>query len=275
MTKESATDKAIREYQKQGGKLLQVADAANYSVSGIYHLLKREEIETNPPGRPPVRTSTRSTATLMRLSGHKIEYISAVLPNVSKVSLWRIFGNMKRQETSLEAVGAVIAHPQTGEILIHQEIYPNDIYHNYEGDHSVQMTWKGDNESIEATLNRLVEREVFGGTSIKKIGFENLLVPDHQTPIVRVVVADVAVNLFSFTLTEQGLVLPKKSDKVKNIRFEDPHLIVTDPNVHFRAGAREMVEFYSQTHHQKEVYPDHYFLSDLNVDFLDTFVGLK
>lgn len=261
---------ALKVYQASGGNRDKAAAESFYSVSGIQHLIRASQIETNPSGRPPVRTSTRSTAVLMRLEGQKIEYITNMLQGISPASLWRMFGRMKRQETALQAVGTILVHPHTGQILIHQEKYPNAIFHKYEGDHSIELTWKGEHESIEAAINRLIEREVFGGISVKKIGLENLLATEFQEPIINVVVADVGVSLFVFTLTELGLAQPLVSDKVCNIRWEESQQVLTQ-KLSFRTGAREMIEFYNYFKQEHLAHPQEFILSKLNQRFLSEY----
>ncbi len=267
---EDPVSTALRVYKASGGNRGKAAAESFYSVSGIQHILRDNQIETNPTGRPPVRPSTRTTATIMRLEGLRVEYITKMLSGVSKASLWRMFGRMKRRETALAAVGTVLVHPYTGQILVHQEKYPNAIFHKYEGDHSIQLTWRSDKESAEAAVNRLVEREVWGGISVKKTGFENLLFPNFQEPLINVVVADVNVQLFIFTLTDRALDLNFSSDKVENIRFEDPAKLLDDKQIAFRTGAREMIEFYWETAPLSTpvAYPDQYLLSGLNQRFL-------
>lgn len=267
-SKEDPIATALRVYKASGGNRDKAAESSFYTVSGIQHLIRKSEIETNPAGRPPVRPSTRSAATMMRLGGQKIEYIVQMLSGVSPASLWRMFGRMKRQETALRAVGTVLVHPYTGQILVHQEKYPNAIFHRYEGDHSIELTWRSEKETDEAALNRLVEREVFANVCVKKAGFENLLVPFYQEPIINVVVADVGVSLYVFSLTDLALAQTLGSDKVTNIRFEDSQEILNNEKVVFRAGAREMIEFYNYYQATHTVYPKEYLLSGLNQRFL-------
>jgi hypothetical protein len=267
-SKEDPVKTALRVYKASGGNRDKAAEESYYSLSGIQHVIRRSEIETNPSGRPPVRPSTRSTATLMRLEGMKVEYIVKMLSGCSPASLWRMFGRIKRQETALHAVGTVLVHPHTGEILIHQEKYPNAIFHKYEGDHSIELTWKSDSESLEAAVNRLVEREVFGGISVKKLGFDNLFTASYQGPIINVVVADVGVSLFALTLTDLALAQEFASDKVTNIHFEDSEEILNNKQVSFRTGAREMIEFYNYYRENHQPHPNEFVLSDLNQRFL-------
>lgn len=268
MSKEDPVRTAIRVYKATGGNRDKAAQESYYSVSGIQHLIKASQIETNPSGRPPVRPSTRSTATLMRLEGQKVEYIVKMLQGISPASLWRMFKRMKNRETALHAVGTVLVHPQTGQILIHQEKYPNSIFHKYEGDHSIELTWKSDSESMEAAVNRLIEREVFGNISVKKLGFDNLFTAGYQEPIINVVVADVGVSLFVFSLTQLALEQQLVSDKVTNIHWEDPQKVLENPGIAFRTGAREMIEFYNYFRTEHQAFPQEFLLSDLNQRFL-------
>jgi hypothetical protein len=265
---EDPTRTALRIYQASGGNRDKAAESAYYSLSGIQHLIKKSQIETNPAGRPPVRPSTRSTATQMHLDGLKVEYITRMLSGISPASLWRMFGRMKRQETALHAVGTVLVHPHTGQILIHREKYPQAIFRKYEGDHSIELTWRSKTESAEAAINRLIEREVFGQISLKKVGFDRLFIAESQEPIINVVVADVGVSLFVFTLTDLALRQEFTSDKVTDIRWEDSKKIIFKPEVRFRTGAREMIEFYNYYHSNPIEQPKEYILSDLNQRFL-------
>jgi hypothetical protein len=266
--KEDPVSTALRVYKGSGGNRDKAAEESFYSLSGIQHIIRNSQVETNPAGRPPVRPSTRTTAANMRMEGLRVEYIVKMLQGISPASLWRMFKRMKTSETSLSAVGTVLVHPYTGEILIHQEKYPNAIFHKYEGDHSIQLTWRSDKESPEAAINRLFEREVFGGLSVKKTGLDNLVKTGFQDPVINVVVADVGVSLYVFTLTEEALAMEMTSDKVTNIHFADSQKILTDPEVAFRTGAREMIEFYNYYKDNHRAHSNEFLLSDLNQRFL-------
>lgn len=190
---------------------------------------------------PVVNVAGRSAALKMYLGDEALPKVIARVPHLDERGFWRIWETTRRSdvEETIPAVGMVIMHPVTGEILVHQERFADVAYFKFEGSHSVQLTWQG-RETTQEALDRLLRQEVFGASFLKPDQLKKLVIPLEGESVLRVMVADALVDVRVMMMTELGLNWAYRSGRVENIHWEAAGVFLERK---MRAGVREMVEF--------------------------------
>jgi len=236
---------------------------SGYSVPGAEHILNRLGVETKPQQRPLTPVSLRSAALNLSVSdGRSVSEVARLL-GLSLSTCHRIFADSEGFRAPAQGVALIVMN-QDGRILVHEEKYPNWLARH--GYLSIQMTWQGKREPLDGTVRRLIQDEIFG---ISCIGLDPGRLITRVCDIeVKIVLANVRISLVVVEMTDNGLATPMLSEKVANIRWEDP-LVFTGKSG-LRPGVAEMVKFavLNQPVELARLSGELVGVSDLNVQFL-------
>lgn len=236
---------------------------------------KKAGVEARPMGRPPMVPSKRAVAMGMFLDGKSASYIaSPTVLHTGEKSLYRIKHRALRDETGLRAVGTIIENPNGDKWLIHREIYPNKKYEKYQGSNSIQLSWRGSDETDYQAVLRMIKSEVYGlaGGVIEKWQLPEIIEPkdmikDEMLEYANIMVADVLVKVYRFRMTETGLRIPFSSRKVENIHWAGESEIEETID-QFRSGAREaLIKYFNHDNREEALV-----LSDLNIQLKNQYL---
>lgn len=203
-------------------------------------IYKPEVIRGVEKALPVYNISSRSTALKICLSNGGTNEVIRVVTGLDERRFSKMWDTVRKTEISqcFPAVAWLILHPETGQILVHEERYANDFYAKYEGSRSIQMTWQRERDQGQA-FERLLRQEVFG--KHKYLEMTNLVTPISDGVIGRFMVADALVGLRVGMMTREGLNLDFCSQRVTNIHWESPEVFLKKA-LSMRAGVEEMVE---------------------------------
>lgn len=189
--------------------------------------------------------STRSTALQMTVRRMDPDWIVQTVRGLDHLTLRGICERTKNGEIAeySSALGLIMLHPKTGQILAQKECYADPEYYKFEGDNSVQMTWMSQGETIREATNRLIREEIFGRTRLMDENLNDLIVPigENENEVIgHLLVADALVNMKVMMMTEKGLGVKMGSRRVRDHQWMYPDQFIRQGRM--RAGVKEMVE---------------------------------
>jgi len=230
---------AVQVYLAEGVK---AAAMLGYSREQIVRIVSKHGYEPNCQGRKSVPLSFREAALQMFVQETGPKRITQGSHKLmAHSSLRRMVHMTVHDETLHNAVGLLITHPSNGDVLIHNEQYSNPNVGKFSGNRSIQLSWRGKDETQSDVVKRILQREVNFDLSFFTNNILDYLEPASDHPAANIRVADVMVSVYRFVATDALIALEPKSHKVTNIHWANRDEL-RDSLPEFRSGARETLE---------------------------------